>query len=206
MGRQERQRLSGERSVKLTNAFSRRTVECFSSISRFIHWGCAGFPTSAWGEEQDHEFFGFYRSIKVHLPSAMGLVALALLALGVNDLLPRRGRQLKAQGVVFDHIRNKGDKGDTFTPKVRFTTDDGRQVEITDGFGVSKHASAIGTAVTVMYPAENPERGRFRIWASASSPISSWSHSWRFLSCSGCCDEASAWSRRRTVRSVRCWD
>lgn len=94
----------------------------------------------------------------VILPAAIGLVAIALLAIGINDLLPRRGRQLRARGTVFEHVRNIGDRGDTYTPKVRFTTADGRQIEFTDGFGVSRNALPIGTAVPVIYSAEIPER------------------------------------------------
>lgn len=90
----------------------------------------------------------------------LAVLALGLLAIGLNDWRSRRGRQIKTKGVVFDHVRNTGDKGDTFTPKIRFTTGDGRQVEIVDDYGVSKRELALGTPLTVIYPADHPERGR----------------------------------------------
>ncbi len=92
------------------------------------------------------------------MPGAIVLVVIALLAIGIPDLLSRRGRQLKAQGIVFDNIKNTSDKGDSFTPKVRFATADGRQIEFADGFGVSTTAKPVGNEVTVVYSAENPER------------------------------------------------
>ena len=103
------------------------------------------------------DFLDFFNLSSVILPTAIGLVGIVLLAIGTTDLLPRRGRQLKAQGMVFDHIRNTSDKGDTYTPKVRFATPDGRQIEFTDGFSVSRAAMPVGTAVPVIFSAENPE-------------------------------------------------
>jgi Protein of unknown function (DUF3592) len=104
------------------------------------------------------DFLSLFDLTGVILPGSIAFVAIALLAIGINDWLPRRGRQLRAQGTVFEYIRNSSDKGDTYTPKVRFATADGRQIEFTDGFGVSQNSSPLGAAVPVIYSAENPER------------------------------------------------
>jgi hypothetical protein len=104
------------------------------------------------------DFLDFFNLSSFILPAAIALVAIALISIGINDLLPRWGRQVRAQGTVFDHVRDTGDKGDTFTPKVRFTAADGRQIEFTDGFGAAGIALPIGTTVPVVYAAENPER------------------------------------------------
>ncbi len=81
---------------------------------------------------------------------AIAVVVLALLLIGLSDYRSRRGRQLKAQGAMVGHLHDKSDRGETFTPKVRFATADGRQAEIVDGFGVSPRALAIGTPLTVV--------------------------------------------------------
>jgi hypothetical protein len=86
-------------------------------------------------------------------------ILIVLLLLGIQDWLSRRGPQGKVRGVVSGHVQNM-DGEVTFTPKIRFTTADGRDVEITDGFGVSKRAVPIGVPRTVTYPLDNPERGR----------------------------------------------
>lgn len=94
------------------------------------------------------------------LPAAILLVLLALLLIALPDARSRRGTDVKAQGIVSGFTHDKGERGDTFTPKVRFTSADGRDIEIVDGFGVSRTAPEIGSPVNVLYPAGSPERGR----------------------------------------------
>lgn len=104
-------------------------------------------------------FFDAFDMSGAILPGAIVMVLIALLAIGIPDLLSRRGRQSKAQGTVFDNIKSASEKGgESFTPKVRFATADGRQIEFTDGFGASSTPKPVGTAVSVIYSAENPER------------------------------------------------
>lgn len=94
------------------------------------------------------------------LPGMLVLLVLALIGFIVNDLLPRRGRQVETKGVVFDNVHNVGDGKESFTPKVRFTAENGRQIEFVDGFGVANSATAIGTPVSVVYPPGQPEAAR----------------------------------------------
>jgi hypothetical protein len=68
----------------------------------------------------------------------------------------------RTRGVVFDHHKSYSDGSDSYSPKVRFETEDGRRIEVTDNYGTPSARPQVGSMLEVIYPIEAPERARVR--------------------------------------------
>ncbi len=88
---------------------------------------------------------------------------LAILVLQDMNLLATR--RVRTKGTVFGHRRSVDDGSEYYMAKVRFTTEDGRQIEIDDTYGSGRPKPPTGTLVDVVYPIGAPEKGRIpRLW------------------------------------------
>ena len=95
----------------------------------------------------------------------IGLV-FAVSVLGIliwQDLPLLTSRKVRTKGTVYDHRSSLDDDGArTYLAKVRFTAEDGRQIEIEETSGGPAPKPPIGTLVDVVYPANAPDKARVR--------------------------------------------
>ena len=89
-------------------------------------------------------------------------LAVVLIVIVLDDLRFIRPGRVMAQGTVFDHSLSNDADGPSYAVNVRFKDRSGREVEITDTVGRSQPYPPIGTVVTIVYPADAPEKGGVR--------------------------------------------
>jgi len=78
---------------------------------------------------------------------------------------------ISANGTVVDLVESRSSDSTTYRPKVRFTTQNGKEVEFTSSTGSSPPSYSRGETVVVRYRASEPERARidgfFSLWGGA---------------------------------------
>lgn len=101
----------------------------------------------------------------IFLWAGIVFLAVVLYFIAREDLILLTQRRVRTRGTVFDHLRRSDGDGDTFSIKVRFHDESGRQVEIVDTYGVGTPKPPVGTVVDLVYPARAPEKARVkRLW------------------------------------------
>ena len=69
---------------------------------------------------------------------------------------------VRTDGVLTGNVRRGSYRGDTFYPRVRFRTEDGRDISFVSNIGTKPASYHINNAVTVVYDPRNPNRAYIR--------------------------------------------
>jgi hypothetical protein len=91
------------------------------------------------------------------------LVVALLLWNSTRDFL---ARAQSTRGAVVELREKRDDDGTTYTPVVRFSTADGREITYAESFSTNPPAYDVGEEVEVLYLAEDSSNARIKGWTS----------------------------------------